>query len=446
MTVHRLPAGVELISGLSELGAALGYQVRSEHGLGGEAVDVAWFATRDQQFPLFVFEVESRLTNSATGNPTKIFGRKNEDLEKPLFFFHIFLRGGHRSPKIGELRTLFGTHNYRVYRFDLNEGSDLLRDVFAQHARLSDRMDIIAVGRALSTPWWARQPAAIDAALATIAALDFEGRHGTLLPGYARLALTSDRYLLEFLSRLRAHVTKATGPVADYQTFLGHHWQEPIHLALLAAAYPAEAGTYLTKFCEWQEDASGMTAIGPHFGLSRDYDDFVLGQAPSFFGLLACLMREPQAQRYLYAQLRKIMDAVRPGTHVWTFMAVWLLILTGHSGCLDEEYEAIRSIVSNYGGLTDSALREPPAAIDPDDSSWMAEVGGTARRDVPTLSAFRGRRPSVQDSEAALRRGMRLAIRSLVEETVGLYWEGELLAALTSIALVSPHSPQYAST
>jgi len=61
------------------LGRALDYFVESEksvvfHQNNPPAVDIAWLAEEGQKFPLMIFEVESKATNSIANNVVKVFG------------------------------------------------------------------------------------------------------------------------------------------------------------------------------------------------------------------------------------------------------------------------------------------------------------------------------------------------------------------------------------
>src|SRR5690349_5896015 len=108
---HVLGPGKELIEGLRALGEALEYHVETDQPLLArhrQELDVAWFSEPGQQYPLMIFEVESAATNAASANPTKVFGKPNEVFEKPLFFFHIFLRVATETARIDDLRGLFG--------------------------------------------------------------------------------------------------------------------------------------------------------------------------------------------------------------------------------------------------------------------------------------------------------------------------------------------------
>ena len=99
MTQHSLNDGKQIIEGLTALGRALGYSVETELPIekdkkNPQAVDVAWLSEKGQEFPLMIFEVESKITNAAANNPLKVFGKSNQSFEKPLFFFHVMVSAG----------------------------------------------------------------------------------------------------------------------------------------------------------------------------------------------------------------------------------------------------------------------------------------------------------------------------------------------------------------
>src|SRR4051812_44557182 len=119
MGEHKLETGINFIEGLKQLGSIMGYHIQSELSLDSSthhspAVDLAWFKEKNQKFPLFIFEVESAATNGMAYNPLKVFSKKNEKFEKPLFFFQVILKEGQNSAKVNDLKEMFGTHNYRV--------------------------------------------------------------------------------------------------------------------------------------------------------------------------------------------------------------------------------------------------------------------------------------------------------------------------------------------
>src|SRR5690606_36153665 len=112
--------------------------------------------------------------------------------------------------------------------------------------------------------------------------------------------------------------------VAGYETYLGYHWPRPLHIGVLSLARP-EYSDWLEELRWWQEDWAYMSMIGPHFGQSQDYDDFVLGYSPVLWALVAALMHKVAgAKRYIDVQLRLVLDEISAAPpEVSFFTAVW---------------------------------------------------------------------------------------------------------------------------
>jgi len=151
MGYHKLEKGKELISAIIEVGKVLGYVAKNEFPIdkkrtNSPAVDIAWLSDEDHDFPLMIFEVESKVIGAIANNPVKVFGLPNESFEKPLFFFHLFLEPLDSSTKVDNLKNLFGLYNYRTY--DLTNGNEytrLLCDIFSQHRRLYKKIDLESI-------------------------------------------------------------------------------------------------------------------------------------------------------------------------------------------------------------------------------------------------------------------------------------------------------------
>lgn len=148
MSFHKLERGQYYIEWIKALGKILEYHVQLELPVEHEnldrspAVDIAWFKEKGQRFPLFIFEVESAATNAMAYNPLKVFSKRNEKFEKPLFFFQVIVNRGQSSSRVKDLREQFGSYNFRIYRFSTNEKQSFLFDVLAQHRRLSGKLKV----------------------------------------------------------------------------------------------------------------------------------------------------------------------------------------------------------------------------------------------------------------------------------------------------------------
>src|SRR5690349_18010236 len=103
MARHALQSSSDVIEALAQLGKAVGYQPVTEFAIDAsaekrQAIDVVWKQDGEQKFPLFVFEVESVASNSAANNALKVFSKAS--FEKPLFFFHVFVKAGTQSSRL----------------------------------------------------------------------------------------------------------------------------------------------------------------------------------------------------------------------------------------------------------------------------------------------------------------------------------------------------------
>jgi hypothetical protein len=328
------------------------------------AVDVAWLREEDQVFPLMIFEVESRATSSVANNAQKVFAQTSNEFEKPLFFFHVFL-SGKRSSRLKTLQTQYGTYNYRHYSLDAGECTKLIIDVLNQHRRLSPFIRIGPLIEVLSSDPW--DEVDCHAILRTIENASFEVPYSSV---YAWLYLDHQWILPHFLRRIAQDPWEG-----GYDSYLGGHWRVPIHLALLANSQPERGPACLQELVEWQERSSYMTQIGPHFGLSRDYDYFILGFAPALWALVAGLMRDvPGACAYVVKQNRTVLDALGTATLPYSiFTAVWLLHLSAASDSR-ESFEAARQYINCRGGINREFLLNPPGYIfleEPSDSLWI---------------------------------------------------------------------------
>ena len=155
MPGHVLPDGKQVIVGLCRLGEALGYHVATEVPVrkdrhNSPAVDVGWFTEQGHDCPLMSFEVESSATSGIASNASKVYGQHNREFEKPLFFFHIIVKGGRDTTRLDDAQGAFGRHNYRHYRLGGAEKTELVKDILSQHRRLTRRLDLLAVVPVLS--------------------------------------------------------------------------------------------------------------------------------------------------------------------------------------------------------------------------------------------------------------------------------------------------------
>lgn len=331
MPEHKLETGINFIDGLNEIGLIMGYHVQTEQPvdttkLNSPAVDLAWFKEENQKFPLFIFEVESSASNGMAYNPMKVFSKKNEKFEKPLFYFQLVLSGGQDSSRINDLKETYGTYNYRIYRIKTQERQCFLFDILEQHRRISQNLDITRLIRFLLESKWIE----FDLTSLTnhIDSLDFEKESGLLLSSYILLASHYKELIpiaSEYLRKIHVDFFSNLNKVR-YNSYIGNTWCFPIHLGIIYAStddlYTKDKAIKQLKY--WQDNDSHLSMIGPHFGLSQDYDEFVIWGAGGLFGVLSSLFNDNFEMRFYFAnQLKKIIDKTRPEYKIPNLL--WLL-------------------------------------------------------------------------------------------------------------------------
>jgi hypothetical protein len=435
MGKHKLAAGAEVISSLVLLGKTLGYVTKEEFpteqtNRSGPVVDVAWLSDERQRFPIMIFEIESKASNSAAYNPVKVFGPPNEQFEKPLFFFHIFVTGGARTSRLKNLRSSFGTHNYRNYRLQAGEIQALLKDILSQHRRLTVSLDVVSlVERLESIP---RFRPYISEVLVHAELLSF---HVDYLVSYAVLAKARFQYLDQFIRHLHSlyNATEIEPPPHDYSTFIGGFYAAPVHLGILHCLESSHRKKWFAELQKWQESSSELTQIGPHFNLSYDYDQFILGLAGPFWALIACLMRSnDEATRYILRQCWLILDAVQPSPFS-AFLALWGLHIAAATYSIDD-FEQARTHINDLGGLARSYLYAPPSAIHLEGEDEWFEAFQISPQPVPDLETFIKQHP-YRLTEHDQMANLRFALSVLLDDSAFYEWSSSIVAALAPIDL-----------
>jgi hypothetical protein len=330
MPPHQLPKGLQVIEGLEILAQSLEYHSAREHAVGsaGAAVDLAWFCAGDERVPLMIFEIESSASASMANNALKVFSQDVDDFVKPLFFFHILLDGGPDNERISALRRGWGTHNYRVYRMnDESEAQRLVSDILGQHRRVSANISLLEFFSALRFPAWAKVN--LVGIFEAAERLHFSTNY---IGDLARLAGSDPLMQPLFATRLREEHVEAKHYPGIYDGYLGQHFSSIIEISLLAgnANISDEKGAEL--LAEWQRKSRPLSMIGPHFGLSRDYDHFVLSSAPFAYAVAAILCRGNRLMKsWLANELSALIDGEEEaGVRVdYTAAArIWLLHIT----------------------------------------------------------------------------------------------------------------------
>jgi len=445
MTKHRLSKGVGIIDALASLGEALDYAVEREMPVErnrhhSAAVDVAWLFEKGQSFPLMIFEVESRITNAIANNPVKVFGQPNARFEKPLFFFHILVTGTYNTSRVQNLERLFGTFNYRVYRLGKAGTTRLLKDIFSQHRRLKDELPLGRVIASLSSEHW--HGVDLGALLRHIEKIGFVA---PFLPTYAKLGIENEKFRDHFARFLDETIKSGRlsdlpdyqSRVLNYATYVGNDWPEPVYCGFLALAFPDRAHEFFQRLQWWQEKSSYMTQIGPHFGSSRDYDNFLLGLAPAFWALIAALMRPVfGAVAYVAEQCGELLKRLgNARVEASFFTAIWLCHIAA-SCRIDSQFQFAQDFINSRGGIPEGVLYNPPSLVIFDeghvDEKWRTSLANL-RNPVPNSTEFRSemlkRLASLEDNKPNL---PRFALAVLSDDQTIQSWATTILQALYS--------------
>jgi hypothetical protein len=131
---------------------------------------------------------------------------------------------------------------------------------------------------------------------------------------------------------------------------------------------------------------------GPHFGLSHDYDHFILGFAPTLWALIAALMLDvPGACAYIAKQNHSVLHALSGAELFYSALtALWLLHLAA-VGNIPESFELARNHINDRGGINSKLLHYPPGYFnleEPSKTPWVYELEDNAG-DVPSFEDFR---------------------------------------------------------
>jgi hypothetical protein len=377
MPEHRQVEGREVIDWLAAFGVALGYTPELEWRVpdpaGPTYIDVAWLRRPSDAAPLFVFEVESVPGSQMAENAAKVLSVPTTAMPKPVFFFHLVLKGSGGRPT--RAARTHDSANYGVYLLAKDgESNRLIRDVFAHHERIASAANsdaVMASLQATSLPGCSKLDAIGDASESGL------GGHWTRTA--AVLARGSPEFEPLLATLLLPELTGDRPHGAQYETWWGYYWSTPIHLGVLAALDPSLGTGCFSALRSWQDDPGfgPPKQIGPYFGLRAEFDDFIVQDAPYLWAVLASVLRHVNgAPRWIAEQLAMTLDknSLRPGALAPS--VAWLLHIASAFGLGDLD-DRCRQRIS--GLPCELVLRPGPFAIAADDmGSWMDWVEASA--------------------------------------------------------------------
>lgn len=394
MAEHKLPGGKKWIANLMALGAALGYRPEPEYDVIAHEdregpVDVAWFRSADDQFPLFIFEVETRASGQMSHNAGKVFTQDTKLFEKPLFHFHLIVEGTKESARVDVVEAAYGKFNYRIYGVEEGEATEALCDILSQHRRVSDELQIMRLARALDEEHWPE----VDLDRVWAHAEDCHFR-GEWFRSYATLAAAEpDAFLGRLLGLLERAFEEDGGDGAPgYGAYMGEHCCAAIHAALLAENDPEHGSRWLGELQRWQEADGIMKMAAPYPGLSEEGDNFVFALMPALWALMAVMFAEVEgAREWILEQMELVVGAEAGlGLVAYAATALWMLHVAAAGEGEEEQFELARERLNSDGGLSPELLASPPMTggyVD-DYDGWWEQIQADKEM-VPNLVEFR---------------------------------------------------------
>lgn len=311
MSEHKLPLGKELIEWICKLGHVLGYHVEKEYIIDNKrsAVDVAWLVNKNNNHPLFIFEIESKSSNSMVNNPLKIYAQSVNFFEKPLFFFHVVVKGGVKSSRKENLELMYGKENYRIYLMEEKVSNKLVEDIINQHYRVSNDLNYIDLYDFLNEDIWLDD---IKCQQILKFAVDLSLSKENIISSYIQISLYDEVFLNDLVVYF-SEESRIEFKNIDLNTYMGQVWLQPIVLSLLCGLSEKISDTshWSSMLLGWQRGHYLPMLAGNAFGLSVDYDEFMLGGAPQLITLCIVLgANKGNFQLELLKVLEEVIDRI----------------------------------------------------------------------------------------------------------------------------------------
>lgn len=403
MGKHSLDLGKNWIDGLVALGRALGYLPETEFDVAAEdeepaPVDIAWLRSTDDQFPLFIFEVESTPSGQMAQNAGKVFSQETDLFEKPLFHFHLVLSGSGTSGRVRTAERLFGEFNYRVYTVANAEvAAQAICDILSQHRRVSDRLEIAALARCLDEGIWAEMD--LEAVWMHAEAIGFDA---PWLRAYADLGLADASRLGRYLRLLERELENPSQDPGQYKTYVGDTSATAIQAAILAMHHPELGERCFAQIRGWQENDGFLKMGAPYYGQNEDYDNFVFALMPAIWGMLAAMLAEVDGTRAWVLEQMELVIGEDKLHHVFVALtAVWMLHIAAGGGTeCERSFEAARERLNRGGGIAPDLLATPPelgGRMDQLDA-WQERLQKSAEP-IPDLESFRSQLDSQKETD-----------------------------------------------
>lgn len=380
MGVHQKEEGQKIISLLEALGNLLGYTVALEDFMfrGDQAspqLDVTWRKDEHARFPIFIFEVESEPTKSATDNVMKVFSRKTPDFQKPLFFFHIFVEQSVGKQRIDYLQANYDSLNYETYLVVNNEDCyRLIFDILDQHFRLDSSLNLYELIRLIEN-----QDAIVltsNRVLEKLVEIKYDHfEHANFLLTLEALIVNENYPTIRdfYLPYLARYLSYEDLPSQGYYYITAKGYSLVTHFAILLLL--DTQSDYQRVFEQLQiieQDFQPWPLWAPFFGLSQDHDTVLVSEFPILLTVLCAAFAPTDYASYFSHKLKDILAKVRPPYNLHGL--IWLLIAS--QVARDEEsYAFAQSTINDQEGIPFDLITAPTSFMshEPDERLLRTE-------------------------------------------------------------------------
>ena len=364
---HTTKKSLELFDFIINLGKYLNYHTDKEHPMnpntfGSQAIDIAWFNEESSKFPLFIFEIETKTTNSIANNPTKVFGKESKVFEKPLFFFHIIIDSAKNSEKYNDLMSLFGKYNYDIFKINDGEQEQLLLKILSQHRRIQNEINLFWVIYLIRNTPHIESKIKIDRFLENVEKLIHENQFYQIGQIYSDIASRDKKFVPQYLNFLRRSFHQKKLSDLRYENYCASITAEMINTCMLFYKFDNCKGTDIIKLLnEYQNRTGTLKTIDYLPNLNRDYDIFIHDFVPFYLALSFFLLEDnKRGQKYILDTAISILHKLpRNYEFVLEHHISWALLMSSTDEAYSDLYEKLRKLVNDNGGIYDNILFSP---------------------------------------------------------------------------------------
>lgn len=369
MGVHSKKLGLRVIDLLCEFGTILGYYVKKEDPMfngtrTSSELDVTWRKDKNAKYPLFIFEVESLPSKSASDNAMKVFSRKTPLFQKPLFFFHVFVDKEYETERINYLSSSYDTQNYKNYLLsDKEDSKALIKDIIEQHLRIENHIDIYSLIFLMADASPIRIN--INEFLDILIEVGYDKMETSNFLMTLEVAIVNDSVynIHEFyLNYLNSFLSNPTYIHQNYNYSVPIGYSEVIHNGIhLLMNDVADEKLVFEKLLIIERKFKPFELWAPYFGLSYDHDLLLLSEFPLILTLLSISFKNEEYSKYFNGKTVEILkESIKKMgyTNLNKHGLTWLLFASRITKD-ENNYSFAKDIINDSGGIDKKFINSP---------------------------------------------------------------------------------------